>query len=112
MALSLPHWTLAAWACDPTISFLAWPEGAGVQGLSHRARGLLAGQEEQLVGVLAIGCGLLHVQRKGEAIAHLVQGELGLELPALNGAHATGDVGSAVRPPPDKLFIRLLPFFL
>lgn len=111
-ALSLPHWALAAWVRDPTLGGLAWPEGAGVQGLSHRARDLLASYEEQLVGVLAIGCGPLHVQSEGEAIAHLVQGELGLELPSRDGVHANGDVGSVVHPPPDKMFILLLPLLL
>ena len=110
--LSLPHWTLAAWVCGPTISGLAWPEGAGVQGLSRRTRGPLAGQEEQLDGVLAIGCGPLRVQRNGEASAHLVQGEIGLELPALDGVHANGDVGSVVHPPPDKVFMMLRPCLL
>ena len=113
-ARSLPHWTIAAWVCDPTIGGLAWPEGAGVQGLSRRTRGPLAGQEEQLDGVLAIGCGPLRVQRNGEASAHLVQGEIGLELPALDGVHANGDVGSVVHPPPDKVFMMLRPclFFM
>ena len=56
IALSLSHWTLVVWVYDPTIGGLAWPEGAGVQGLSNRDKHLLASHEEQLVDVLAIGC--------------------------------------------------------
>ena len=74
-----------------------------MQGFSHKARDLIASQEEQLV---------VHVQRKGEAISHLVQGEFGLELPPFNGVHANGDIGSVVHPPPDKMFIVLLHFLL
>ena len=62
----MPHWALAAWVCDPTIGGLAWPKGAGVQGLSRRARDLLAGHE---TGVLILNTVLTADRSTGNAVA-------------------------------------------
>ena len=85
---------------DPTRSRLARLEGAGVQGQAHRLGDLLARQDHDLVGVLAVDRRALQVQHEGEAVAHLVQDEISLELKPLDGAHAHMDIGCVVHPPP------------
>ena len=77
-----------------------------MQHLAHLRGDLLARQQEELVGILAEGSGLLHVQREAEGVAKLlVQDELRLELPALDGVHAHRDIGSVVHPPPAAVVV-------
>ena len=99
-AIRQPHGPVPHRVGDPTRSLPARLEGTGVQGSAHRLGDLLARQEHELVGVLAVGRGALQVQHEGEAVAHLVQDELRLELEPLDGAHAHIDIGCVVHPPP------------
>ena len=68
--------------------------------MPHLLRHRLARNEMELVGVLTMKGGFLHVQHKGELVACIIQDELCLELKDIDTGNACRDVGGVVHPPP------------